>query len=151
MIHRGTPSPMSSQGDRLMRLTAGGLALACALGATLLGRPALAQTATPSDVQGRFKQVDRNGDGRIDRGEFHQVTVEAFYFLDKTRKGYLVLQDIPGITPATFRGADRNGDGKLSLQEFVNARFVDFQAADADHDGTLTYVEIEAYVRRTPR
>ncbi len=134
-----------------MRIPVGGLALALACGVVLLGGPALAQTATPADLQARFKLVDKNGDGRIDREEFHQAVVETFYFLDKGRKGYLVLEDMPGLTVAVFRAADKNGDGKLSLQEFVNARFVDFQAADLDHDGTLTYAEIEAYARRAAR
>ncbi len=134
-----------------MRLPVGGLVLSLVCGVVLLGSSARAQTATPADLQARFKQVDKNRDGRIDREEFHQAVVEAFYFLDKTRKGYLVLEDMPGLTLAVFRAADKNGDGKLSLQEFVNARFLDFEAADTDHDGTLTYAEIEAYARRTAR
>jgi hypothetical protein len=33
----------------------------------------------------------------------------------------------------------------------VNAVFQDFEAADLDKDGTLTFEEVEAYVRRTHR
>jgi Ca2+-binding EF-hand superfamily protein len=99
-----------------------------------------------------FKDADRNRDGRLDREEFHRVIVEAFYFRDKDKNGYLVITEVSEImSPEAFRAADRNGDGRLSLEEYVNALFKDFDAADQNKDGVLTHEEIEIYVRATRR
>jgi len=94
-----------------------------------------------------FQETDRNGDGRIDREEFHRHAVEVFYFLDANRGGYLVVGEVAVIPIEAFRAADRDGDGKLSLQEYLNARFKDFDAMDANGDGVVTREELERYVR----
>ncbi|HEY3188731.1 MAG TPA: EF-hand domain-containing protein [Solirubrobacteraceae bacterium] len=114
-----------------------------------LAGSALAQPAAPTseDVHRAFQETDRNGDGRIDREEFHRRTVEVFYFLDANRDGYLVVGEIAVIPIEAFRAADRDGDGKLSLQEYLNARFKDFEAMDANGDGVVTREELERYVR----
>jgi Ca2+-binding EF-hand superfamily protein len=92
---------------------------------------------------------DRNSDGRIDRAEFHDWMVEAFYRRDQARKGYLVVEDVKGVmSPDRFAAANRKRDGRLSLPEFLNAVFQDFEAADLDKDGRLTMEEIEAYIGR---
>jgi Ca2+-binding EF-hand superfamily protein len=130
------------------------IGLAIPLALALCAWPAGAQSpSAPVDTERLrqwFQSVDRNGDGRIDRGEFHEWAVERFFFLDKTRKGYLTLEDLEGrVGPEAFKVANRKGDGRLSLQEFVNSVFKDFEAADADKDGTLTFEEVVEYVRRT--
>jgi EF hand len=38
-------------------------------------------------------------------------------------------------------------DGKLSLQEFQAAHERIFKAMDADHDGTVTFEEMQAFIR----
>lgn len=110
--------------------------------------PAWAQLPSPQELRQQFTETDRNGDGRIDREEFHRRSVELFYFLDKDRKGYLVLVDIKGLTPEDFKAANRKSDGKLTLEEFVNARFRHFDLADTSGDGVLTIQEIDIYVSR---
>jgi Ca2+-binding EF-hand superfamily protein len=121
-----------------------------ALGGALLVATGAAWAQLPSSAELRqqFQETDRSDDGKIDREEFHRRTVEAFYFLDKDRKGYLVLVDIRRLTPEEFRAADRQGDGRLSLDEFANARFRQFDLADTNGDGVLTFEEIEIYVNR---
>jgi hypothetical protein len=109
---------------------------------------AWAQMPSPPELRQQFQESDRNGDGKIDRAEFHQRSVELFYFLDKGRKGYLVLADIKGLTPDEFKAANRKGDGKLTLDEFVNARFRQFELADTNGDGVLVIGEIEVYGSR---
>jgi Ca2+-binding EF-hand superfamily protein len=112
---------------------------------------ALAQmTPAPTvseSVKGAFEETDRNGDGRVDREEFHRRTVEVFFFLDRDRDGYLVIGDLREVRQEAFRAADRDGDGRLALIEYVNARFKDFEAADANGDGVLTPGELEGWVR----
>jgi Ca2+-binding EF-hand superfamily protein len=138
-----------------MRFTDGCLILAIPLALAFVAGQAEAQTTTTPDtarLREWFQSVDRKGDGRINREEFHQWAVERFFFLDKDRKGYLSVEELRGVVgPEAFKVANRKGDGKLTLQEFVNAVFQDFEAADLDKDGTLTFEEVEAYVRRTHR
>ncbi len=125
--------------------------LAVAVGLGLLAGAAAAQTTPSPAFQQRFQAHDKNGDGRIDREEFHQWMVEIFYFRDKERKGYLTLEDLKGfgVSSETFKAINRKGDGKLTLEEFVNATFSDFEASDTNRDGTLTLEEMQAYARRT--
>jgi len=109
---------------------------------------AWAQLPSPSELRQQFQETDRNGDGRIDREEFHRRSAELFYFLDKDRKSYLMIGDIKGLAVEDFKAVDRQGDGKLTLEEFINARFRNFDAADTNSDGVLTIAEIEVYVNR---
>jgi Ca2+-binding EF-hand superfamily protein len=135
-----------------MRSRHGVLTLATTLGLALAACWALAQTTTqPPDLKARFQRIDKNGDGRIDREEFHRAAVESFYFRDKAKKGYLAVEDLKEASPEAFKAANRKSDGRLSLEEYVNALFRDFEAADLDKDGTLTYEELEAYVGRSRR
>jgi Ca2+-binding EF-hand superfamily protein len=133
-----------------MHLRGGALALLLFFGLAPFAGWAVAQqstTLTP-DLKARFQQLDKNGDGRIDREEFHQAAVDSFYFRDKGKKGYLTVEDLQEASPEAFKAANRKRDGRLTLQEYVNALFRDFEAADVDRDGGLTYEEFEAYVRR---
>lgn len=133
-----------------MRSRYGVLALTTFLVLALVAGWALAQTTTPApDLKARFQRIDKNGDGLIDREEYHQAAVDSFYFRDKGKKGYLTVEDLKEASPEAFKAANRKSDGRLSLQEYVNALFRDFDAADVDKDGTLTYQELETYVSRS--
>src|SRR5262245_47026733 len=125
------------------------LATVALLGIAALG--ASAQAPAPSELGQTLKNTDLNHDGRIDREEFYRVMVEAFFFRDRDKDGYLILSEVTELSAEAFRGADRNGDGRLSLDEYVNALFKDFDAADRDKDGVLTYEELEIYVRAARR
>jgi Ca2+-binding EF-hand superfamily protein len=118
-----------------------------ALGLLLLDGSALAQTRPAPDAKAWVQRHDKNGDGKIDREEFHQAVVEAFFFRDKDKSGYLTIVELEGASPEAIKAASRKGEGRLTLQEFVNAVFKDFEAADTDHDGLLTVEEIEIYIR----
>jgi Ca2+-binding EF-hand superfamily protein len=116
--------------------------------ATLVaGGQALGQTAPAVGCQADFASADRNGDGRLDRGEFHERAIEQFYLIDRDRNGHLVVAEVVGISAEVFRRVDVNGDGRLSVQEFANARYVDFVTADRNQDGSLTIEEIRLYSR----
>ena len=127
--------------------------LTLALASLLFAGSAMAQPPAPSsqDIDRAFKETDRNGDGKIDREEFHRRAVEIFYFMDTNRDGYLVVGEIAVVPLEAFRAADRDGDGKLSLQEYLNARFKDFEAMDSNGDGVVTRDELERYVRSQPQ
>src|SRR5262245_54790539 len=66
------------------------LALTVIAVAEITGARAWAQLPSPSELRQQFQETDRNGDGRIDREEFHRRSVDLFYFLEKDRKGYLM-------------------------------------------------------------
>ena len=91
-----------------------------------------------------FAITDRNSDGFIDRGEFHQRMVELFFFADADRDGRLLPAELPGVPADAFRGADRDGNGVLDLAEFTQARAVDFGQADSNGDGLLSRIEVDA-------
>ena len=130
-----------------MRTMIRNVAAASAVGLFLLDGSAMAQTRPPLDAKAWVKEHDRNGDGKIDREEFHQAVVEAFFFRDKGKNGYLVITELSEAAPETLKSVAHKTDGRISLQEFVNALFKDFEAADTDHDGLLTAEEIEIYMR----
>jgi Ca2+-binding EF-hand superfamily protein len=120
------------------------------LGFFVAGTPAAAQTAPAPDVQTWMKKYDRNEDGKLDRGEFHQAVVEAFFFRDRDKSGYLAVAELKEASPEALKAIKRKSDTQISLEEYVNALFKDFEAADTDGDGVLIVVEIEQY-RRTVR
>lgn len=126
---------------RTLLMIASGLACLAQAGAADAQAPA-------TDPRERFRTADKNGDGKIDREEFHQRTIEVYYFLDVTRRGYLTIEQLQGVVIETFRVADRSGDGRISLEEFLAARHRDFDAADTNKDGVLTIEEVEVYSRR---
>lgn len=112
-----------------------------------IGAGAMAQTGPSPTLRDWFQRHDRNVDGAIDREEFQQAVVEAFYFRDTTRSGYLTAEQLQGASPEAVRAASRKDDHRLSLDEYVNALFRDFEAMDGDADGKLTIDEIASYIR----
>jgi Ca2+-binding EF-hand superfamily protein len=133
----------------MMRTACRYLAAVSALGLLLMDGPAMAQNRPVPDTKTWVKDHDRNGDGKIDRGEFQDAAVEAFYFRDKNKRGYLTIEELKEAAPEAVKAANRKGDGKLTLQEYVNALFKDFEAADTDKDGQLTVEEIDIYMSRS--
>jgi Ca2+-binding EF-hand superfamily protein len=128
------------------------LILAAALASSLAGAVVGAQTTPPASWTERFRVHDRNADGRIDRAEFQEWMVDAFFQRDRGRKGYLTIDDVQGsMTPEVFKALARKGDGKLWLPDFLNALFLDFQAIDTDRVGSVTMEQIEVYVRQPAR
>jgi hypothetical protein len=114
-------------------------ALAVAL---VLAPVALAQTPGPAPA---FLATDANGDGRIDRAEYYNRLMDAFFLLDQDKNGYLTAQELPYVAAKDFRAADRDSDLKLSAIEYINERFREFSAADTNRDGILSHVEVEVY------
>jgi len=131
----------------MMRILSRSLAAVSLLGLLLADAGVMAQTGPSPTMKEWFQRHDKNGDGKIDREEFQQAVVEAFYLRDKNKSGYLTAEELTGASPEAVKAASRRADGRLSLDEYVNALFKDFEAMDTDSDGKLTIEEIEVYVR----
>jgi Ca2+-binding EF-hand superfamily protein len=122
-----------------------GRTFAVAVAATLLVGSSLLQGAGAQTAQSDFATTDLNGDGVIDREEYHRRMMDTMLLADTNKDGMLSMDEVPDADPAAFQAADRNGDGMLSTQEFVDARFGDFDTADQDGSGTLSPAEVDAW------
>jgi Ca2+-binding EF-hand superfamily protein len=102
------------------------------------------------DPRVAFAETDTNGDGQIDRAEFHARMVEIFFHGDRDKNGYMTWAELEAVValPNDFRGADRNGDGRYSLHEFIRVRFDDYDVVDTDEDGLLSLNEVVTIFER---
>lgn len=109
--------------------------------------PARADSPKPAhDPRAAHAEADLDGDGQIDRREFHLRMVEVFFHADANKEGYLAPEELNKATvlEEDFHGADRDGDGRISLYEFIEYRFRAFDQADTDSDGRLSVEEVVA-------
>jgi Ca2+-binding EF-hand superfamily protein len=108
-----------------------------------------------------FKQVDENGDGRINEGESSAIEGFDFAKADANDDRMLTRQEFAaemaelasreeatesslaasGAASVTFRQADKNGDGGIDLEEAAAIDGLDFSAADADSDLEISRAE----------
>jgi Ca2+-binding EF-hand superfamily protein len=122
--------------------------MAAMLGVFPLGSGAFAQAPPPPDTKTWVRDHDKNGDGKIDREEFHQAVLGAFFLRDTNKDGFLTVEELVVITPEARSLLQSKPGGRMTLLEFLNALHKDFTAADTDDDGLLTAEEIEIYMRK---
>lgn len=158
----------------MSRLT---ITLAAALGLTLAG-PVFAQAAKPrpagptaqtkaqftASLQARFKAVDANGDGNIEKAEVDAANVRAaqraeanltqrieqeFAQIDTNKDKQISLAEYKAAAPqakpvpgdAAIARMDTNKDKKISFAEFIAAPMRGFDQIDANRDGTVSVEE----------
>jgi outer membrane protein assembly factor BamB len=147
-----------------MKATITGLSVALACLALAGQQPP--RRAAGSGLAERFKQLDRNGDGKLTPPEL--ANPERFRQMDADGDGAVTLDEAarffaadtgPATDPASPSGADpagwfmqldRDGDGRLSRAE-VNARpglRAAFDYIDANRDGTISPDELTAAMAR---
>ena len=93
----------------------------------------------------RFDDLDVNGDGVVERREWH-ASAQAFDWLDRDDNGTISRFEM-GIaaasTPDAFSGLDTNNDQRVSPEEWHWSRR-SFNQRDGNGDGVLTRAELGA-------
>jgi len=115
----------------------------------------------PEAIAGRFKEADKNGDGKVTKDEFPGAP-ERFANLDKDGDGGVTLEEMTaamkGAGPGgpgekggkrMFQRFDKNGDGKVARDEFPGGDAT-FQQMDKNGDGFLSAEEVEAMAGKGP-
>jgi Ca2+-binding EF-hand superfamily protein len=106
-----------------------------------------AGTDFDDDRGDRFEYLDANGNGLVERGEWH-ASAQAFNWLDRDNNNVISRQEM-GIATATandtFASLDVNRDQRLSVNEWVWSRR-SFDQRDTNRDGALTRAELTAAI-----
>ncbi len=115
----------------------------------------------PEAMAARFKEADKNGDGKVTKDEF-PGPAERFAMLDKDGDGAVTQEEMTAAMRAggpggpgekggkrLFQRFDKNGDGKVARDEFPGGDAA-FQGMDKNGDGFLTTDEVEAMAGKKP-
>lgn len=136
------------------------LFLSVAMLAAALFLPACSSTTPSSDgnaaLMRRFKQVDKNNDGRVTRDEFvDMMIVDAFARYDKSKDGSVTLEEYTALggSPKAYRTIDRTRAGKVTLADAKASKLIREQMAQPFDEanaatgkkGYVTYPEFIAF------
>jgi Ca2+-binding EF-hand superfamily protein len=115
-------------------------------GDDVLSRAEFLNGDTDVDREDRFEYLDANGDGRIQRSEWHSST-DAFRWLDRNKDGVLSRVEVVGEDaaaaqkPDLFATLDNNRDNRVTTDEWQWSRR-SFNQYDRNGDGALSRSEI---------
>jgi len=135
-------------GDIIMKLVKIWIALTC-LFSCLYSVASFSQIPPPPPQRPAFKDIDKDGDGKITAAEAKAAGISDADFkkADKNGDGSLTVDEYLNTTtynpkPA-FKDIDKNGDGKITAAEAKAAGIsdADFKKADKNGDGSLTIDE----------
>lgn len=110
--------------------------------------------------QGRFKDIDKDKDGKLTAAEFTKATNEFFGNMDEDKDGVLVAKEYiaywcgpKALVPKTIKAKskkkpDANKDGKIADDECVAYWSANIFDIDSNHDGKITTDEFTAAMSR---
>ncbi len=131
-------------------LAATGVGAICLGLGVLFALNSLAPTYAGTPSEALLQMVDKNGDGKIARSEFHNPAEDGEVYASECTIDFGVYEPEPGDWSAHFTRIDRNGDGFADLDELEQdfAAFQDaaFKKLDKDGDGTLSQGEFSPAV-----
>ena len=114
----------------------------------------LAEDNIDDDRDDRFVDLDLNGNGRIERREWHGLR-EGFDWLDRNNDNVLTYDEVVGSEPTgneamdLFSRLDANRNGRVELGEWHWSR-ESFNRRDQNRDGVLVRNELPAMTAATP-
>jgi hypothetical protein len=104
-----------------------------------LSRAEFLSTDMDDDRDDRFEYLDVNGNGRVERSEWHG-SADAFDWLDRNKNNSLSRAEVVGSASAStdnFASLDVDRDGRLSVDEWHWSRR-SFDQQDTNRDGVIT-------------
>jgi Ca2+-binding EF-hand superfamily protein len=98
------------------------------------------------------KEIDTNGDGKIERSELQAFLNKRFDEIDTNHDGKLSQGEIQAWRQAekarreqaAFNRMDTNGDGGISKDESIGKVLAHFDQIDTNHDGVISPDEMKA-------
>lgn len=111
-----------------------------------------ADTIADDDRDDRFEFLDDNGNGRIERAEWHG-SADAWEWLDRNNDNFLTRAEVVGneqSVPDGFANIDEDRDGRIELAEWRWSRR-SFTDRDANGDGMITRQEFRGAVGTSGR
>jgi len=117
------------------------------------GEPGTPGLPNPDELRQRFKDADKNADGKVTKDEF-PGPAERFELLDRNQDGGVTADEMEaalkdgmngegGRGKRMFQRFDKDGDGKVSRAEFPGGD-EGFRAMDKNGDGFVTTDEVPA-------
>lgn len=119
-----------------------------AAGALAAGVLVAAPRQAPGDVhEGRFAELDANGDGNISAGEFDALRARHLAQLDGNNDGFVTFDEHKAAREAMAREHftrrhDRDGDGRVSVDEMADRGDGRFERMDGNDDGVVSQDEM---------
>lgn len=117
------------------------------------GEPSTPGLPNPDELRQRFKDADKDGDGKVTKDEFPGPP-ERFAALDRNQDGGVTADEVEeaikegmngegGRAKRMFQRFDKDGDGKVSRAEFPGGDDA-FKVMDKDGDGFVSAEEVAA-------
>jgi len=111
----------------------------------------------------QFKQMDKNGDGRVSEKEYFRPANHRFKKFDTNKNGKIERQEMydfwknkrkiktdninawEGPTNAHYKKHDKNKDDIITLDEYLSASQKRFDALDLNEDKVVTLEELQEH------